>query len=77
MASLLDFKKFIAEKKRVNLALLLQTFLTSKEESLAMLELLVRKGCIKKCLNTPACATRCFKCQPENFVWYQWIPARD
>lgn len=73
MASLLDLKKFIAEKKIVNLSLLLQTFQTSKEETLAILELLVRKGCVKKCLKTPACATRCFKCQPENFAMYQWI----
>ena len=73
MASLLDLKKFIAEKKIVNLSLLLQTFQSSKEETLAILELLVRKGCVKKCLKTPACATRCFKCQPENFAMYQWI----
>lgn len=73
MASLLDLKNFIAEKKIVNLSLLLQTFQTSKEETLAILELLVRKGCVKKCLKTPACATRCFKCQPENFALYQWV----
>ncbi len=73
MASLLDLKRFIAEKKIVNLSLLLQTFQSSKEEILAILELLVRKGCVKKCFKTPACATRCFKCQPENFALYQWI----
>jgi hypothetical protein len=73
MASLLDVKKFIASKKIVNLALLLQTFATSKEETLAILELLIQKGWVKKCLKTPACATRCFKCQSESFVFYQWI----
>ena len=73
MVSLLDLKKFIAEKKLVNLSLLLQTFHSSKEEILAILELLIRKGCIKKCLKTPACASRCFKCQPENLAIYQWV----
>ena len=73
MASLLDLKKFIAEKKIVTLSLLLQTFQNSKEETLAILDLLIRKGCVKKCLKTPACATRCFKCQPENFALYQWV----
>lgn len=73
MASLLDLKKFIAEKKVVNLSLLLQTFQTNKEEIVAILEVLIRKGCVKKCLKTPACATRCFKCQPESFALYQWI----
>ncbi|MDQ8039687.1 MAG: FeoC-like transcriptional regulator [Rickettsiella sp.] len=73
MASLLDLKNFIAEKKSVNLSLLLQTFQTSKEDILAILDHLIRKGCVKKCLKTPACATQCFKCQPENFALYQWI----
>jgi hypothetical protein len=73
MASLLELKTFIAEKKLVNLSLLIQTFQNSKEEILAILELLMQKGYVKKCLKTPACATRCFKCQPENFALYQWI----
>jgi len=73
MASLLDLKKFIAEKKMVNIAMLLQTFHTSKEETVAILELLEQKGRIKKCLATPACATRCFKCSSEIFTSYQWI----
>lgn len=73
MASLLDLKRFIAEKKFVTLSLLLQTFQTNREETVAILDVLIQKGCIKKCLKTPACATRCFKCQPESFALYQWI----
>ncbi|MES2997876.1 MAG: FeoC-like transcriptional regulator [Pseudomonadota bacterium] len=73
MASLLELKKFIAEKKIVTLSLLLQTFHTSKEEIVAILELLIQKGRVKKCFKTPACATQCFKCQPESFALYQWI----
>lgn len=73
MASLLDLKKFIAEKKIVNLSLLSQTFQTNREEIIAILDLLIQKGCVKKCLKTPACAARCFKCQPESFALYQWI----
>ncbi len=73
MISLLALKKFIAEKKCVNLALILQTFGAKQEETLAILELLIYKGCVKKCFKTPSCATRCFKCTPESFALYQWV----
>lgn len=73
MVSLLGVKQFIATKKIVNLSLLIQTFHASKEETIALLELLIQKGYIKKCLKTPACATQCLKCQPETFSFYHWI----
>lgn len=65
MISLLALKKFIAEKKLVNLSLILQTFGTQQEETLAILDLLIHKGCVKKCLKTPLCATTCLKCSFE------------
>lgn len=71
--SLLTLKKFIAEQKRVNLSLILQHFETKQEEVLALLTVLIQKGCIKKCLKTPHCATRCVKCAPETFAYYQWV----
>lgn len=73
MISLLALKKFIAEKKSVNLSLILQTFSARQEDILAILECLIHKGCIKKCIKTPRCATRCFKCTPESFAFYQWV----
>lgn len=73
MISLLALKKFIAEKKLVNLSLILETFGTKQEETLAILELLIHKGCIKKCFKTPNCATQCLKCTPESFALYQWV----
>lgn len=73
MISLLTLKKFIAEKKLVNLSFILQTFGTKQEETLAILELLIHKGCVKKCFKTPSCATPCFKCTPESFALYQWV----
>jgi FeoC like transcriptional regulator len=72
MISLLALKKFIAEKKLVNLSLILQAFGSKQEETLAILELLIRKGCVEKRFKTPSCATRCFKCTPESFALYQW-----
>ena len=73
MISLLALKKFIAEKKYVNLSLILHTFGTKQEETLAILELLIHKGCVKKYFKTPNCATRCLKCTPESFAFYQWV----
>lgn len=73
MTNLLELKNFIAEKKIVNLSLLLQTFYANKEEILSILDLLIQKGRIKKCTKTPTCSTRCFKCQPENFTLYEWV----
>lgn len=75
MISLLTLKKFIAEKKLVNLSLILQTFGAKQEETLALLELLIHKGCVIKCLKAPSCATRCLKCTPESFALYQWVEA--
>ncbi len=78
MISLLTLKKFIAEKKLVNLSLILQTFGTQQEETLAILDLLIHKGCIKKCFKKPNCATTCLKCSSsEAFAFYQWIEPID
>lgn len=73
MISLLTLKKFIAEKKLVNLSLILQTFGTKQEETLAILELLIHKGCVKKYFKTLNCAKPCLKCSSESFALYQWI----
>jgi hypothetical protein len=73
MISLLTLKKFIAEKKLVNLSLILQTFGTKQEETLAVLELLIHKGCVKKCFKKPNCATTCLKCSSESFALYEWV----
>lgn len=77
MISLLALKKFIAEKKLVNLSLILQTFGAKQEETLAILELLIHKGCIKKCFKKPNCATSCLKCTAESFAFYQWVERTD
>ncbi len=77
MISLLTLKKFIVEKKLVNLSLILQTFGTQQEETLAILDLLIHKGCVKKCFKKPNCATTCLKCSSESFAFYQWIEPAD
>ncbi|WP_083827716.1 FeoC-like transcriptional regulator [Rickettsiella massiliensis] len=68
MVSLLAIKNFIAEKKTVTLAALSTAFAGSPTEILAILEFYV-----KKCCNTPACATRCSTCSLEAFTHYQWL----
>lgn len=73
MVSLLVLKKFIAEKKCVPLSFILKTFGTQQKETLALLELLIHKGYVKKWIKTPNCATRCLKCTPESFALYQWV----
>jgi FeoC like transcriptional regulator len=73
MVSLLAIKNFIAEKKMVTLAALSTAFAGNPAEILAILEFLIQKGYVKKCCNTPACATRCSKCNFEAFTHYQWL----
>lgn len=73
MISVLDLKQFIAEKKLVSLLLILECFTAKQEEIVAILELLIHKGWVKKCVKTPRCATRCLSCVPESFILYQWI----
>jgi putative ferrous iron transport protein C len=73
MTSLLGLKKFIAERKVVSIALLVQQFGSTRSEILALLELLIRKGCVERCTQKPACGTKCFKCQSELVTLYQWV----
>jgi hypothetical protein len=73
MISVLDLKQFIAKKKLVSLSLILQSFAAKQEEIVAILELLIHKGCVKKCVKTPDCATRCLSCTAESFILYQWV----
>lgn len=73
MISVLELKQFIAEKKLLSLALILERFPAKQEEILAILELLIHKGWVKKCIKTPSCATRCLSCVPESFTLYQWV----
>ncbi len=73
MISVLELKKFIAEKKSVSLSLILQSFTAKQEEIVAILELLIHRGCVKKCVKTPSCATRCLSCTAESFIVYQWV----
>ncbi len=77
MVSLLAIKNFIAEKKTVTLAALSTAFAGSPTEILAILEFLIQKGYVKKCCNTPACATRCSTCSLEAFTHYQWLESNS
>ncbi len=73
MISILDLKKFMVKKQWLSLSLILQNFTAKQEEILAILELLIQKGYVKKCVKTPNCATRCLSCTAESFVFYQWV----
>ncbi len=73
MISVLELKQFIAEKKSLSLARILERFPAKQEEILAILELLIHKGWVKKYIKTPSCATRCLSCAPESFTLYQWV----
>ncbi|WP_240992195.1 FeoC-like transcriptional regulator [Rickettsiella grylli] len=73
MMSLLAVKKFIAEKKTVNLSLILETFGTQKKETLAILNVLIRKGYIKQNIKHPNCAKTCFHCAPESSALYHVV----
>ncbi len=73
MISLLAVKKFIAEKKIVNLSLILETFGTQPKETLAILDFLIHKGYLKKSIVKPNCANTCLKCTSESFVFYHFV----
>lgn len=74
MIDLISIKKFIEDKKIVDLGLLLRTFQNNRAQILACLHTLEQKGKIKSCVKKIACSKPCGRCPiAVNTIEYHWI----
>ncbi len=70
---LLDIKKYLANKKTVNLQELALHFKQQPDVMRDMLCHWIRKGKIQKAANPVGCGTRCVQCKPEFAEVYTWV----
>lgn len=68
-----DLTGYLAQHKQAALVDLAHRFGSSPEALRAMLEVLVRKGRVRRIANGTACASGCGRCDPASVETYEWI----
>ena len=71
--SLVDLKKYLQQVRISSLSTISAYFNAEPDTLRQMLGHWIRKGCIKQCMKTPACATVCGKCSPLTTEIYEWV----
>lgn len=71
--SLLAIKQHMVQVKMATLGSLCSLFHADPDTVRCMLTHWVRKGKIRKCLKTPVCGSKCFKCPSEVTEIYEWM----
>jgi len=71
--SLIAIKRHLMQVKVATLSSLCTLFNADPETVRCMLSHLVRKGCIRQGLKTPACGSKCFKCPSVSTELYEWV----
>lgn len=70
--SLIAIKEHLQQVKIASLGALAFYFKTDAETMRCMLDHWVRKGKVRKCNKTPACGSKCFKCEAPVIEVYEW-----
>lgn len=70
---LTDLKNYLASVQSVSLNDLAIRFNSDAQAIRAMLELLIRKGNIRRTKKTTACGSLCNKCDLHTTEIYEWI----
>jgi putative ferrous iron transport protein C len=71
--SLLDIKKYLLQVKMTSLASACTYFNIDADLLRQMLGHWIQKGCVRQCMKTPACGSKCGKCVPETTEIYEWV----
>lgn len=71
--NLLEIKKYLMQVKIASLTSLCAYFNCESELLRNMLGHWVRKGCVRKCVQTPACAKTCGQCNISVTEIYEWV----
>lgn len=70
---LLELKNYLMRVKLASLSSLSAYFNCEADLLRHMLEHWIRKGCVRKCLRTPACGTQCGQCSEFATEIYEWV----
>jgi len=68
-----DVKDYLAKTKVVNVQQLTQRFAVSPELLRAILQKLVRAGCVKRAQNPAGCGVTCTQCETQFREIYYWV----
>lgn len=71
--SLVDIKNHMMQVKIASLTSLCAKFGTDADTLRCMLSHWINKGCLRQCLKTPACGSKCMKCPSSATEIYEWI----
>ena len=71
--NLLEIKKYLMQVKIASIAKLSAHFGCDSEVLRSMMTHWLRKGCVRKFMQTPACGKTCMKCMPAVIEIYEWV----
>ena len=71
--NLVEIKHYLMRVKISSLAGLCAYFKAEPDNLRQLLNHWLRKGCVKQCMQTPACGTACGKCAPAKTEIYEWV----
>ncbi len=71
--SLVEIKHHMMQVKIASLTSLCVKFGTDEDTLRCMLSHWINKGCLRQCLKTPACGSKCVKCPSAATEIYEWI----
>jgi putative ferrous iron transport protein C len=72
--SLVEIKNHLMQVRITNLSSICHYFNADPNVLRGMLSHLMRNGCVRKCMKTPACGSSCGKCSPLLTEIYEWVP---
>lgn len=70
--SLLALKQHLMCVRVATLGSLCRLFNAEPDTVRGMMTHWVRKGCVRQCLKTPACGSRCAQCPAADTEVYEW-----
>lgn len=73
--NLLEIKNYLMRVKMASLSSLSTYFNCDSDLLRNMLAHWIRKGCVRQCLKTSNCGTKCVQCSPSSIEIYEWVGA--
>lgn len=71
--SLLEIKAYLMRVKMASMTSLMSYFNCDADRLRNMLNHWIRKGCVRQCLNKPACGKTCAECKVGSVEIYEWV----
>jgi hypothetical protein len=71
--SLIAIKQHLMRVRVATLTSLCSLFNAEPDTVRCLLNHLMQKGCVRKCLDKPACSKKCFSCPSSLTEMYEWV----